>query len=88
MAAASPLAFWRKKRGFSQTSLAAELGIAQNYVSDIENGKRSGPVELWLKLSRTLQVPLGGAGRRGLNSPHNPSTALAMMFFWISFEPP
>jgi len=58
VAAASPLAFWRKKRGFSQTSLAAELGIAQNYVSDIENGKRSGPVELWLKLSRTLQVPL------------------------------
>jgi DNA-binding XRE family transcriptional regulator len=36
--------------------LAADVGIAQNYLSDIENGKRSGPVELWLRLSRSLGV--------------------------------
>jgi DNA-binding XRE family transcriptional regulator len=58
VAAASPLAFWRKHRGLTQSALAAQAGIAQNYLSDIENGKRSGPVELWLKLSQTLNVPL------------------------------
>lgn len=58
VAAASPLAFWRKYRGFTQASLAAEVGIAQNYLSDLENGKRAGPVELWLKLGRALDIPV------------------------------
>ena len=58
MTANSPLAFWRKHRGFTQSVLAAEVEIAQNYLSDLENGKRSGPVELWLKLSRALDVPV------------------------------
>ncbi|HTV68574.1 MAG TPA: helix-turn-helix transcriptional regulator [Rhizobiaceae bacterium] len=56
VAAASPLAFWRKRRGLTQAAAAAEAGIAQNYFSDIENGKRTGPIELWLKLSRALDV--------------------------------
>jgi DNA-binding XRE family transcriptional regulator len=56
--AVSPLAFWRKYRGMTQATLAADAGIAQNYLSEIENGKRSGPIELWLKLSRTLDVPV------------------------------
>jgi DNA-binding XRE family transcriptional regulator len=58
VSAASPLAFWRKKRALTQSTLASEVGIAQNYLSDLENGKRSGPVEVWLKLSRILQVPV------------------------------
>jgi DNA-binding XRE family transcriptional regulator len=56
VAAASPLAFWRKYRGFTQASLAREAGIAQNYLSDLENGKRAGPVELWLRLGRALDI--------------------------------
>lgn len=56
--AVSPLSFWRKHRGLTQTALAVEVGIKQNYLSEIENGKRSGPVELWLKLSRSLGVPV------------------------------
>lgn len=58
VAADSPLAFWRKKTGFTQAALATKVGIAQNYLSEIENGKRAGPVELWLKLSRALEVPI------------------------------
>jgi DNA-binding XRE family transcriptional regulator len=58
VAAASPLAFWRKHRGLTQAALAAQVGIAQNYLSEIENGKRSGQVEVWLKLSQTLNLPV------------------------------
>lgn len=56
--ASSPLAFWRKFRGLTQSALAARVSITQNYMSDIENGRRAGPVELWLKLSQALAVPL------------------------------
>jgi DNA-binding XRE family transcriptional regulator len=58
IAARSPLSFWRKYRGLTQSALAAQVDITQNYLSDVENGKRSGPVELWLKLSRALDVPV------------------------------
>lgn len=58
VAASSPLSFWRKHRGLTQSALAARIGVAQNYLSDVENGKRSGPVELWLKLGRALDVPV------------------------------
>ena len=56
--ASSPLAFWRKFRGLTQSALAARVSITQNYMSDIENGRRAGPVELWLKLSQALAVPV------------------------------
>ncbi|CAG1012505.1 MAG: helix-turn-helix transcriptional regulator [Rhizobiaceae bacterium] len=56
--APSPLAFWRKHRGLTQAALAARVSIAQNYLSDIETGRRAGPVELWLKLSQALSVPV------------------------------
>jgi transcriptional regulator with XRE-family HTH domain len=38
--------------------LAQSVGITQNYLSDIENGKRSGDVTLWLRLSRALELPV------------------------------
>ncbi|RST88191.1 XRE family transcriptional regulator [Aquibium carbonis] len=56
--AVSPLWFWRKHRRLTQSALAAQASIAQNYLSDIENGKRVGSVELWLRLSRILDVPV------------------------------
>src|SRR6266545_2479715 len=42
LAAPSPLAFWRRKRGLTQAALAKATGMAQNYVSDLETGKRTG----------------------------------------------
>jgi DNA-binding XRE family transcriptional regulator len=54
----SPLAYWRKYRGLTQAALAEAVGITQGYLSDIENGRRDGPVEIWLKLSKALDLPL------------------------------
>lgn len=56
--AASPLAFWRKYRRLTQRSLAGAVGVTQNYLSEIENGKRSGDVTLWLRLAKALEVPV------------------------------
>jgi DNA-binding XRE family transcriptional regulator len=58
VAAPSPLAFWRKHRGHTQTSLAVSVGVTQNYLSDIENGKRGGDVTLWVRLARALELPV------------------------------
>src|SRR6185369_7316442 len=54
----SPLAFWRKRAGLTQGSLADKVGVTQNYLSEVEAGKRAGPVNLWLKLSAVLGVPV------------------------------
>jgi ribosome-binding protein aMBF1 (putative translation factor) len=48
----------REWRGMIQGELAAAAGISQNYLSEIENGRRKGPAELQKKLARKLGVPL------------------------------
>ena len=58
MLATSPLAFWRRKRGLTQSALAVQTALAQNYLSDLENGKREGSPSQWLKIARALDVPL------------------------------
>src|SRR5882757_336456 len=35
--AKSPLAFWRKYRGMTQEALSKSIGIAQGFISEIEN---------------------------------------------------
>ena len=40
VAAATPLAFWRKKRGMTQKALATQAGISQSYMAELEAGKR------------------------------------------------
>ncbi len=56
--ASSPLAFWRKHRGMTQTQLARAAGIAQSYLSELETGKRAGAVEIWLRISHVLDLPV------------------------------
>ena len=56
--AASPLAFWRKRAGLTQGALAEQIGVAQNYLSEVENGKRAGTVSLWIKLAAALGLPV------------------------------
>ena len=56
LAAATPLAFWRKKRGLTQTQLADTIGISQAYLAQIETGKRTGDVEVHSKLARALNL--------------------------------
>jgi DNA-binding XRE family transcriptional regulator len=58
LAATTPLAFWRRKRGVTQATLAEAAGIKQNYLSDLETGKREGSPAQWLMLARALDVPL------------------------------
>lgn len=48
----------REWRGMIQGELAAAAGISQNYLSEIENGRRKGPAELQKKFARALGVPV------------------------------
>ena len=45
---------WRK---MIQGELAVAVGISQNYLSEIETGRRKGPAELQKKFARALGVP-------------------------------
>ena len=56
LAARSPLAFWRKHRGLTQTALAASAGITQPYLAQIEGGSRGGDVALFAKFASALRV--------------------------------
>ena len=38
LAAPTPLAFWRKQRGLTQTALAGEIGVSQPYLAQIVEG--------------------------------------------------
>jgi len=54
LAAPTPLAFWRKKRGLSQAALAAAAGVSQGYVSEIEAGKKTGDVATLRRFATAL----------------------------------
>ncbi len=56
MAAPTPLAFWRRKRGYTQASLAEAMGLSQPYVGQLENGLRAGDVATVEKLARLLKL--------------------------------
>jgi DNA-binding XRE family transcriptional regulator len=54
LAAKTPLAFFRKKRGISQDDLAKRAGITQGFLSEIEIGRKSGDIYTLRKLSPRL----------------------------------
>ena len=56
LAAPTPLAFWRRRRGLTQAALAAEVGITQPYLAQIETGQRTGDVRLHARLAKALRV--------------------------------
>jgi DNA-binding XRE family transcriptional regulator len=58
LAAKTPLAFFRKKRGMSQDDLAKRAGMTQGYLSEIEMGRKSGDVRTLRKLADALKVTL------------------------------
>lgn len=58
LAAPSPLAFWRRKRGLTQAVLAKAADLAQNYISDLETGKREGSAMQWRRIARALDLPV------------------------------
>ncbi len=49
---------YRKYRGLSMTDLAQAAGISQPYLSDIENGKKAGSVDVLKRIATALRVDL------------------------------
>ncbi len=58
LSAKTPLAFWRKHRGMTQEALSKSIGVAQGFVSDIENGTKTGDVQTLAAMARVLAISL------------------------------
>lgn len=58
LAAATPMAFWRRKRGLTQTALAVAAGISQADLAQLEAGDRKGGVDTYRALARALNVQI------------------------------
>lgn len=54
----NPVRVLRQFRDQTQAELATAVGITQNYLSNLETGKRKGPLALYRKLANALGVPL------------------------------
>jgi DNA-binding XRE family transcriptional regulator len=54
LAAPTPLAFWRKHRGFTQADMAQLAGVSQPYLAQLENGQREGSVSVYRRFARRL----------------------------------
>jgi DNA-binding XRE family transcriptional regulator len=54
LAAPTPLAFWRRRRGLTQAALAARAGISQAYLAQLERGRRVGDVRVLARLAAAL----------------------------------
>ena len=58
LSARTPLAFWRKKRGLTQIELAKAAEIAQGFLSEIENGLKTGDVMVLQRIAVALEISL------------------------------
>jgi DNA-binding XRE family transcriptional regulator len=56
LAAATPLAFWRRHREFTQADMAQAAGVSQPYLAQLENGKREGSVSVYQRLARLVRL--------------------------------
>jgi transcriptional regulator with XRE-family HTH domain len=54
----NPIRVLREWRDKTQAELVVSVGITQGYLSDLEAGKRKGPVALHQKIARALGVPI------------------------------
>lgn len=52
----SPLRAWRVSRGFTLDSLAKRVGVSKSYLSQIENNRKPGSVNLYRQISTVLNV--------------------------------
>ncbi len=56
LAASSPLQFWRKHRGLTQTRLGEITGITQPHLAQAERGQRGLSVQHYAKIATALRV--------------------------------
>jgi DNA-binding XRE family transcriptional regulator len=54
----NPIRVLREWRKMTQAELVVRISITQGYLSDLESGKRKGPVALHQKIARALGVPI------------------------------
>jgi len=53
-----PLAFWRRKRGKTQSQLASDIGVSQNSCPISNAAKAKGDVTLYAEFARCLGVQI------------------------------
>lgn len=58
LAAPTPLAFWRARRGMTQAALAKAAGTTQPHVADLESGKHGGSLEIMAQIAKALKVKI------------------------------
>ncbi len=58
LAGESPIRVWREHREMTLDQLGTAAGLSKGYLSDLENGKRVGPVETLQAIARALKVSL------------------------------
>jgi mRNA-degrading endonuclease RelE of RelBE toxin-antitoxin system/DNA-binding XRE family transcriptional regulator len=58
LAAPTPLAFWRRRRGLTQAALAAAARVSQPFIAQLEAGMRRGDISTYRRLARALSVTL------------------------------
>ena len=56
LAGESPLRVWRKHRGLTARELAAQAGLSQAYLSQLETGKREGSISAMSAIARALGI--------------------------------
>ncbi len=56
IAAQTPLAFWRAKRGLTQVALAKAAGTTQPHIADLESGKHGGSLEIMGRIAKALRI--------------------------------
>lgn len=55
---ATPLQAWRQHREFTLEMLADRIGVSKEHLSRIENGQKSGTVDIFRQISTILDVEL------------------------------
>ena len=53
-----PLRAWRRHRGLTLDALAHRIGISKGYLSQIENGRKPGTLDLFRRLALVLDVAI------------------------------
>jgi transcriptional regulator with XRE-family HTH domain len=58
LAAKTPLAFWRRHRGLTQQDLSRQTDIAQGFLSEIENGSKTGDLQTVSRIAEALSLTI------------------------------
>ncbi|MWL89804.1 helix-turn-helix domain-containing protein [Cupriavidus sp. SW-Y-13] len=69
-----PIKAWRDYRRLTQEALATSAGLSKPYLSQIENRKRDGSVEVMRALAQALAVPLDILVERHAQAPQRDET--------------